>query len=162
MTSLGDREHPNYAKYEHEKDAAYNAVVLRVATGEHDKAIVDGNKFLAAYGSSAEADEVVFQMGRAHQNAGRKKDAADLYKRYLARAKNLDHRAQGLVLLAQAQRQDGRRARRADVARRGGDPRQAPLARARRRRQVRRGARALHARASASSRSSRRSRSRAT
>jgi len=103
MTSLGDREHPNYAKYEHEKDAAYNAVVLREATGEHDKAVLDGNKFLATYGSSAEADEVVFQMGRAHQNAGRAKDAAELYKRYITRAKNLDHRAQGLVLLAQAQ-----------------------------------------------------------
>jgi tetratricopeptide (TPR) repeat protein len=103
MTSLGDREHPNYAKYEHEKDAAYNAVVLREATGEHDKAVLDGNKFLATYGSSAEADEVVFQMGRAHQNAGRNKDAAELYKRYITRAKNLDHRAQGLVLLATAQ-----------------------------------------------------------
>ncbi len=103
MTGLGDREHPNYAKYEHEKDAAYNAVVLREATGEHDKAVLDGNKFLATYGSSAEADEVVFQMGRAHQNAGRAKDAAELYKRYITRAKNLDHRAQGLVLLAQAQ-----------------------------------------------------------
>src|SRR5258708_8288005 len=42
-------------------------------------------------------------MGRAHQNAGRAKDAAELYKRFLSRAKNLDHRAQGLVLLAQAQ-----------------------------------------------------------
>jgi TolA-binding protein len=107
MTSLGDREHPNYAKYEHEKDAAYNAVVLREATGEHDKAVLDGNKFLATYGSSAEADEVVFQMGRAHQNAGRAKDAAELYKRYITRAKNLDHRAQGLVLLAQAQIKTG-------------------------------------------------------
>jgi len=107
MTSLGDREHPNYAKYEHEKDAAYNAVVLREATGEHDKAVLDGNKFLATYGSSAEADEVVFQMGRAHQNAGRAKDAVELYKRYITRAKNLDHRAQGLVLLAQAQIKTG-------------------------------------------------------
>ncbi len=103
MAALGDRDHPNYAKFEHEKDAAYNAVVLREATGGHDRAVADGNKFLSAYASSAEADEVVFQMGRAHQNAGRAKDAAELYKRYLARAKNLDHRAQGLVLLAQAQ-----------------------------------------------------------
>jgi TolA-binding protein len=102
MASLGDREHPNYAKHEHEKDAAYNAVILREATGENDRAVIDGNKFLAAYGSTPEADEVVFQMGRAHQNAGRAKDAAELYRRYLARAKNLDHRAEGLVLLASA------------------------------------------------------------
>ncbi|MGH7298395.1 MAG: tetratricopeptide repeat protein [Polyangiaceae bacterium] len=103
MASLGDREHPNYAKYEHERDAAYNAVILREATGEHDRAVLDGNKFLAAYGSSAEADEVVFQMGRAHQSAGRAKDAAQLYRRYITRAKNLDHRAEGLVLLALAE-----------------------------------------------------------
>ena len=103
MASLGDRDHPSYAKFDHEKDAAYNAVVLREATGGHERAVADGAKYLAAYGSSAEADEVVFEMGRAHQNAGHAKDAAELYKRYLARAKNLDHRAQGLVLLAQAQ-----------------------------------------------------------
>ena len=103
MAALGDREHPNYAKNEHERDAAYNAVVLREATGEHDRAVLDGNKFLAAYGSTPEADEVVFQMGRAHQNAGRAKDAAELYRRYITRAKNLDHRAQGLVLLALAE-----------------------------------------------------------
>jgi tetratricopeptide (TPR) repeat protein len=107
MTALGDRDHPSYAKFDHEKDAAYNAVILRAATGENDRAVIDGNKFLAAYGTAPEADEVVFQMGRAHQNAGRAKDAAELYKRYLARAKNLDHRAQGLVLLAQAQVKTG-------------------------------------------------------
>jgi len=103
MAALGDREHPSYAKFEHEKDAAYNAVILREATADHDRAVADGTRYLAAYGTTPEADEVVFQMGRAHQNAGRPKEAAELYKRYLARAKNLDHRAQGLVLLAQAQ-----------------------------------------------------------
>ena len=103
MAALGDREHPNYQKFEHEKDAAYNAVMLRQASGENERAVADGNKFLATYAGSAEADEVAFQMGRAHQNAGRAKDAAELYKRFLAHAKNLDHRAQGLVLLAQAE-----------------------------------------------------------
>jgi TolA-binding protein len=107
MAALGDRDHPNYAKYEHERDAAYNAVVLREATGEHDRAVLDGGKFLAAFGGSTEADEVVLQMGRAHQNAGRAKDAADLYRRYLSHASNLDHRAQGLVLLAQADAKAG-------------------------------------------------------
>jgi TolA-binding protein len=102
IAGLADRDHPNYQKYEHAKDAAYNAVVLRVATGEHDKAIANGNRFLAQYGTSADADEVVFQMGKAHQNAGRNKEAADLYRRYLARSKNQDHRVQGWVLLATA------------------------------------------------------------
>jgi len=103
MAVLGDREHPNYAKFEHERDAAYNAVVLREATGENTKAVQDGNRFIAAYGTAPEADDVVFLMGRANLNAGQAKDAADVYKRYLPRAKNLDHRAQALVLLAQAQ-----------------------------------------------------------
>jgi tetratricopeptide (TPR) repeat protein len=103
MAALGDQAHPNYQKFEHEKDAAYNAVILRQASGENERAVADGNRFLASYGTTPEADEVVFQMGRAHQNAGRAKDAAELYKRFLSRARNLDHRAQGLVLLAQAQ-----------------------------------------------------------
>lgn len=98
---------PVYAHYEHGKDAAYNAVVLRVATAEHDKAIADGNKFLALYGNAPEADEIVFQMGRAHQEAGHVKDAAELYKRYLGRTKNRDHRVQTYVLLAKAQLKDG-------------------------------------------------------
>jgi TolA-binding protein len=103
MAALADRDHPNYAKFDHERDAAYNAVILREATGDHARAVADGDKFLAAYGSSPEADEVVFQVGRAEQNAGHAKDAAELYRRYLGRAKNLDHRMQGLVLLAQVQ-----------------------------------------------------------
>jgi cellulose synthase operon protein C len=107
MASLGDRGHANYAKFEHERDAAYNAVVLREATGEHDRAVLDGAKFLAAFGSSPEADEIVLQMGRAHLHAGRARDAADLYRRYLAHASNLDHRAEGFVFLAQAQLKAG-------------------------------------------------------
>jgi tetratricopeptide (TPR) repeat protein len=103
MASFADREHPNYQKYEHTKDAAYNAVILREAIGEHDKAVAAGNRYLAVYGSSPEADEIYFQMGRAHQNAGRPKDAAELYKRHLARSKSQDRRAQGFVLLALAQ-----------------------------------------------------------
>lgn len=103
MASLGDRDHPNYAKFEHEKDASYNAVVLREATGDHARALADGNRFLAAYGGATEADEVVLQMGRAELSTGHPKDAADLYQRYLARAKSIDRRVQGLVLLAQVQ-----------------------------------------------------------
>jgi tetratricopeptide (TPR) repeat protein len=101
MVALGDRDHPNYARFEHERDAAYNAVVLREATGEHARAASNGNKFLAAYANAPEADEVVFQAGRAQQRIGHPAEAAALYRRYLARAKNLDHRAQGLALLAE-------------------------------------------------------------
>lgn len=102
ISNLSDREHPHYQKFEHSKDAAYNAVVLRVATGDHDKAIANGNKYIKEHGATGEADEVVFEMGKAHQNAGRNKEAADLYRRYLARSKNEDHRVQGWVLYAAA------------------------------------------------------------
>jgi cellulose synthase operon protein C len=107
IEALNDREHPHYLKYEHTKDAAYNAVVLRVATGDHDRAILDGNRFLKEFPNAAEADEVVFLMGKAHQNAGRSKEAAALYQRYLSRAKNQDHRVEGLVLLAEADIKSG-------------------------------------------------------
>ena len=101
ISNNADRSHPNYQKFEHAKDAAYNAVVLRVATGDHDKAVADGQKFLSMYGTAPEADEVVFQMGKADQNAGKYKDAVDLYRRYLGRAK-ADRRVQALVLMALA------------------------------------------------------------
>jgi tetratricopeptide (TPR) repeat protein len=107
IVSLDNREHPHYAKYEHVKDAAFNAVVLRVATGDHDKAILDGNRFLKDFPTAVEADEVVFQMGKADQNAGQDREAVQLYQRYLPRARNLDHRVEGYVLLAQAYMKSG-------------------------------------------------------
>lgn len=97
------REYPHYQKFDHAKDAGYNAVVLRVALGDNDKAVANGTSFLATYGSSSEADDVTFQMGKAHQNAGRNREAAELYKRYLGKTRNYDRRVQGYVLLALAQ-----------------------------------------------------------
>lgn len=107
IAGLADKDHPHYMRFEHSKDAAFNAVVLRVATGEHDKAIANGNRYLQQHASSSDADEVVFQMGKAHQNAGRNKEAADLYRKYVARSKNQDHRVQGYVLLAQVHIKNG-------------------------------------------------------
>ena len=46
LVTNADRSHPAFAKFEHRKDAAYNAVVLRQATGESDRAVADGNAFL--------------------------------------------------------------------------------------------------------------------
>ena len=34
IADLADRSHPSYQKFEHARDASYNAVVLRVATGD--------------------------------------------------------------------------------------------------------------------------------
>lgn len=95
-----NRERPNYQKFEHTKDAAFNAVVLRTTLGDYGKAIENGNRYLSAYGSSAEADDVAFYMGRAHSRAGRPNDAIALYKRYLGRAKSADQKARAFVELA--------------------------------------------------------------
>ena len=103
IAANASKDYPHYQKFEHTKDASFNSVVLREATGEHDRAISNGNRFLQTYGSTPEADEVAFTMGRAQQNAGRNSEAVALYKRYLGRAKNQDHKVEGYVLLAQAQ-----------------------------------------------------------
>jgi tetratricopeptide (TPR) repeat protein len=100
---VSNGNHPAFARFEHKKDAAYNAVVLRQATGESDKAVADGNAYLREAGDGVEADEVVFLMGRAEEKAGHSDRAATLYKKYLAHTKNVDHRAEGYLLLAQAQ-----------------------------------------------------------
>lgn len=102
IAALATKDFPHFLRYEHTKDAAYNAVVLRLALGEHDKAVEAGNRFIAAYGTTPEADEVVFLMGKAHQDAGRPKEAVDLYRKYVARTRNVDHKVQGYLLLALA------------------------------------------------------------
>lgn len=103
ILASADKDHPNYLKFEHTKDAGFNSVLLYTSVGENDRAVSAGGRFLALYGNAAEADEVVFQMGKAHQNAGRNKEAVELYRRYLSRTKNIDHKAQGYVRLAEAQ-----------------------------------------------------------
>ena len=100
-----NRERPAYQKFEHTKDAAFNAVVLRTTLGDYSKAIENGDRFLAAYGSSAEADDVAFYMGRAHSRAGRPNDAIALYKRFVGKAKGADQRARAYVELASLQLQ---------------------------------------------------------
>lgn len=97
----------HFKKHPHAKDAAYNAVLLREATGDYPRAISDGDTFLKTYPKSAEADDVIFYMGRAHQKAGHADKAVSLYKHALPRVKNLNHRAQGYVLLAKAQMSSG-------------------------------------------------------
>jgi cellulose synthase operon protein C len=107
MMQAADKEHPHYLKYEHTKDAGYNAVLLRATTGEHDKAIANGNRFLAVYQASAEADEVAFHMARAHLSAGRTKEAIETYRRFVARTRSSDKRAQAFVQLALALKKQG-------------------------------------------------------
>src|SRR5439155_718203 len=48
-----------------------------------------------------DADEVTFLLGQAHEKAKKYAEAAKLYASYAARAKNLDHKIEALVRLAE-------------------------------------------------------------
>jgi tetratricopeptide (TPR) repeat protein len=90
----------NWPKFEHHKDAAFNAVLLRATVGEHAKAIDSGNKFRRYYPRDEDADEVTFLMGKAHEKAGKWKDAESLYDRYSRSARNPNSQIEALVRLA--------------------------------------------------------------
>ena len=98
----------NWPKSEHHKDAAYNAVLLRATVGEHDKAIESGQKFRKYYPRDENADEVVFLMGKAHEKAGKKKEAETLYDQYSKNARSVNGQIEALVRLATVKAGDER------------------------------------------------------
>ena len=98
----------NWPKSEHHKDAAYNAVLLRTTVGEHDKAIDSGQKFRKYYPRDDSADEVIFLMGKAHEKAGKKKDAETLYDQYSKNARSVNGQIEALVRLAAVKSDDER------------------------------------------------------
>lgn len=89
-----------FPKHEHAKDAAYDAVLLRTTLGDHDRAIADGKRYRQAYPTGADADEVAFLMGRAHERAEKWKDALELYRGYARSARSYDRKAEAYVRLA--------------------------------------------------------------
>ncbi|HEV8548590.1 MAG TPA: tetratricopeptide repeat protein, partial [Polyangiaceae bacterium] len=98
----------NFPKSEHHKDAAYNAVLLRTTVGEHDKAIQSGETFRRLYPKDELSDEVMFLMGKAHEKAGKNKEAEALYDRYSHNARTVDSQIEALVRLATVQKGDER------------------------------------------------------
>ena len=98
----------NWPKSEHHKDAAYNAVLLRTTVGEHDKAIDSGQKFRKYYPRDDSADEVIFLMGKAHEKAGKKKEAEALYDQYSKNARSVNGQIEALVRLAAVKTDDER------------------------------------------------------
>jgi TolA-binding protein len=89
-----------FPKSDHAKDAAYNAVLLRTTIGDYDKSIADGKRYRQQYPTGAEADEVAFLMGKAHEREKKWRDAGDLYRNYAKSAKNPDRKAEAYVRLA--------------------------------------------------------------
>ena len=89
-----------HPKYEHHKDAAYNAVLLRTTVGEHAKAIESGERYKKHYPRGDDTDEVIFLMGKAHEKAEKWNDAQRLYQRYSVAARNPSRKVEALVRLA--------------------------------------------------------------
>lgn len=90
----------SFPKYEHHKDAAFNAVLLRTTVGDHAKAIENGNKFKRLYGRDEAADEVTFLMGKAHEKAEKWKDAERLYADYARAARRPGSQVEAYTRLA--------------------------------------------------------------
>jgi TolA-binding protein len=89
-----------FPRSDHHKDAALNAVLLRTTIGDHKGAIESGEKFKKYYPKDDSADEVTFLMGKAHEKAGKKREAATLYDRYAKSAKTASSQIEALVRLA--------------------------------------------------------------
>ena len=98
----------NFPKSEHHKDAAFNAALLRTTVGEHDKAIASGETFRRLYPKDELADEVMFLMGKAHEKAGKNKEAEALYDKYSRNARTVDSQVEALVRLATVEKGDER------------------------------------------------------
>lgn len=90
----------NWPRFEHHKAAAFNAVLLLTTIGDHDGAIRSGQRFKQAYPRDEATDEVTFLMGKAHEKANKKRDAALLYDRYAKSTKDPSSQIEALVRLA--------------------------------------------------------------
>ena len=96
-----------WPKSPHGKDAAYDAVLLRTTLGEHDRAIADGLAYGRKYPHGDDADEVTFLMGKAHEKAGKWKEAEAVYAHYAQSARSASSRVEALVRLATVRSQIG-------------------------------------------------------
>jgi TolA-binding protein len=97
------------------EDAYYNALVLRIAAGDDDKAVRAGNELLKAYPNTATADEVYFLIGKAYEADKRLSEAAQIYRHYLKSGGNADRKVEantrlGKVLAAQGDRNEADKA----------------------------------------------------
>jgi TolA-binding protein len=91
------------------EDAYYNALLLRVAAGDSDKAVRDGNDLLKAFPSGRTTDEVYFLIGKAHEADKRWNEAAQTYRHYIKSGSSAERKIEaqtrlGKVLAAQNDR----------------------------------------------------------
>jgi len=86
---------------EQSADALYNATLLRMTAGDNDAAVRNGNRFLERFGDHESAEEVTFLIGRAHAQAEQWDRAAQVYRRYIRRARNPGRQVEASTRLAQ-------------------------------------------------------------
>ena len=91
------------------QDAAYNAVLLRVTAGDNEAAVSDGRRLLDRFPRHQSADEVTFFIGRAHEAAESWDDAAQVYRGFIRRTRNLDLKVEATTRLARVLLRDGNR-----------------------------------------------------
>ncbi len=81
-------------------DALYNAVLLRLTSGEYDKAIAGGQIFLKLYPKHQLNAEVTFLIGQAYEDQKKWSQAASVYRSFVGRARNLDQATEANARLA--------------------------------------------------------------
>jgi TolA-binding protein len=84
------------------EDAFYNALVLRVAAGDDDRAVQDGLAYLKARPSGGNADEVYMLIGKAYEAKQRWAEAADNYRHYLKAGKQPERSIEAQTRLGKA------------------------------------------------------------
>ncbi len=92
----------HFAKSDHHRDAAYNAVLLWTTLAEREQAVAAGKLFQRAYPKGDDADEVSFLLGQAHERAEDWRAAERLYEGYWRKAKLPSRQIEALVRLAVA------------------------------------------------------------
>lgn len=95
---LYGRRFPNGEKAH---EATYNAVLLRVTAGDNDEAIAIGRYYLERYPRREHADDVYFFIGRAQEANEDWDEAAQTYREYIRRSRNLDRKVEAQTRLAQ-------------------------------------------------------------
>ena len=90
----------HFPEGERSADALYNATLLRMTAGDNDAAVRDGGQFLERFSSHESADEVTFLIGRAHAQAQHWEQAADVYRRFIRRTRNVGRQVEAGTRLA--------------------------------------------------------------
>ncbi len=88
-------------------EATYNAVLLRVTAGDNDEAIAIGRYYLEHHPRREHADDVYFFIGRAQEANEDWDEAAQTYREYIRRSRNLDRKVEAQTRLAQVLLRNG-------------------------------------------------------